>query len=153
VKLLTQETNSPLSIDDEVSSLIQDVVPLIMTHLRHEMRLSRRPTLSVPQLRTLVFLYRSPNASLSQVADYVGLKLPSMSKMINSLVVRKLVIRRASSKDRRSISLKLSDIGLKELMRSRSHTKEWLTQTLAVLTAEQKAEIIKTLKTLHSLFP
>ena len=123
-----------------------------MTHLRREMRISRTSTLSVPQLRTLVFLHRSPNASLSQVADYVGLKLPSVSKMIDVLVKRKLVIRRNSSEDRRTILLKLSPKGLEELMRSRRHTKEWLTRALAALSPEQKAGIINTLHTLRPLF-
>jgi len=153
VKLFARESNlSSTSVDDDVVSLIQDVVPLIMTHLRREMRLSRTSTLSVPQLRTLVFLYRNPNASLSQVADYVGLKLPSMSKMVNALVSRKLIARRTSPQDRRAIRLKLSPKGSEELLRSRSHTREWLSRRLAELTPEQKAGIKETLQTLRPLF-
>ncbi len=153
MKLFTNENSSTsVSVNDDIAALIMDVVPLITNHLRNEMRLNRMPNLSVPQLRTLVFLYHHQNASLSQVADYVGLKPPSMSKMVNALVVRKLIIRRASAADRRCIRLRLSSSGLEALMRSRRRTETRLAQMLAVLTAEQQAGIITALRALRPLF-
>ena len=51
--------------------------------------------LSVPQFRTLLFLRRHPGASLSEVAEHIGLTLPSISKMIDRLEARDLLARLA----------------------------------------------------------
>jgi MarR family transcriptional regulator for hemolysin len=128
-----------------------DVIPLIMNRLRAETR-HHIPELSMPQLRTLIFLYRHEDASVSQVADYVGLKLPSMSKTVNALVVRKLVIRRASSEDRRCVRLRLSSKGVDELIRARRRTEARLAETLAVLGTGQQAGIAAALEALRPLF-
>lgn len=136
--------------NNNVSAVLMDVVPLIMNHLRAETR--RQLSLSMPQLRTLLFLYHHENTSLSEVADYVGLKLPSMSKTVNSLVVRKLVTRGSSPRDRRCIRLKLSSSGLGELMRTRQHIEARLSETLVALTPEQQAEIAVALQSLRPLF-
>lgn len=153
MKLFARESNSASVLaGDDAAALIMDVVPQIMNYLRDEMRLNRLPSLSVPQFRTLVFLYRHPNASLSQVADYIGLKLPSMSKMVNALVVRKLLIRRASAEDRRCIRLRLSPNGLEGLMQSRHRTETQLARILVALTPEQQAGIREALQILRPLF-
>lgn len=153
MKLLDNKSNfNSKSINNDIATLIMEVVPQIMSHLRTKMRLNRAPNLSVPQLRTLIYLHRYQQASLSQVADYLGIKLPSMSKLVDALVGRKLVLRQVSSKDRRCIRLRLSTPGTELLMQSWHLTEAELARTLDVLTAEKKMEIIGALQTLRPLF-
>jgi DNA-binding MarR family transcriptional regulator len=148
-----QKEIKSVSIDngDRAAALLMDVIPLIMNRLRAETR-HHMPELSMPQLRTLIFLYRHEDASVSQVADYVGLKLPSMSKTVNALVVRKLVISRASSKDRRCVRLRLSSRGVNELTRARWLIEARLVERLSVLEPEQQAGIAAALEALRPLF-
>ena len=129
-----------------------EVVPRVMQHIRIEMRSHRTLGLSVPELRTLIYLYRNEGVSLSEVAERIGLKLPSMSKTVEALVTRKLVIRRALANDRRYISLRLSSQGLAELKRTRQITEARLAEALSALLPEQQARVIEALKMLGQVF-
>jgi DNA-binding MarR family transcriptional regulator len=129
-----------------------DVVPLIMNYIRTEMRSRRTPGLTIPQFRTLIFLYRHEDASLSQVAEHVGLKLPTMSKTVDTLVSRKLIIRSDYPEDRRRVSLKLTTNGLEELKRTRHSAETQISAVIAGLSPEQRAGIAASLKALRTLF-
>ena len=72
---------------DECGRQILEAVPMVMLAIRTWMRSHRGSDLSVPQFRVLVYLHRHEGSSLSDIAEHVGLTLPSMSKMIDGLVV------------------------------------------------------------------
>ena len=57
MKPLHKETDG-LAPELECAALLMDVVPLVMRRIRMEMRSQRMPSLSVPQLRALIYLYR-----------------------------------------------------------------------------------------------
>jgi DNA-binding MarR family transcriptional regulator len=151
MKPLQEETNAT-DFEAECAPLLMDVVPLVMHRIRTEMRSHRTPGLSLPQFRTLIYLYRNEGASLSQVADRIGLSLSSMSKIVDSLLTRRLVIRRVLPDDRRYMSLKLSARGLTELTRTRQITEARLAEVLAALSPAQQASLVEALQTLRSLF-
>jgi MarR family transcriptional regulator for hemolysin len=151
MKQLKKESNIAPS-ELEVAALLMEVVPRVMQRIRMEMRFHRTPGLSVPELRTLIYLCRNEGVSLSEVAEHIGLKLPSMSKTVDALVERKLVIRRALAHDRRYISLRLTAHGLAELRRTRRITEARLAEALAALLPEQQARVIEALKMLGQVF-
>lgn len=76
---------------EESAGRLLDTVPQVMRCIRTEMRSRRGHNLTVPQFRTLNFLKRSPEASLSEVAEHLGLTLPSASKIVDGLVTEKLL--------------------------------------------------------------
>ena len=78
---------------DVCAQEILEVVPAVMLAIRAELRRHRTADLSVPQFRTLAFIDRQADASLSDVAEHIGLTLPSMSKIVDGLVTRKFVTR------------------------------------------------------------
>src|SRR5512136_3296462 len=90
---------------------VLEVVPLVMRTIRAEMRRHRTADLSVPQFRTLSFIDHNADASLSDVAEHIGLTLPSMSKIVDGLVTRKLVTRQTHPTDRRRMTLTLTTRG------------------------------------------
>jgi len=151
VQPLNEATNAP-DPKLECAVAIMEVIPVVMRRIRMEMRSQRMPSLSVPQLRALIHLYRNEGASLSEVADHVGLELPSMSKVIDVLVGRGLVIRRVSASDRRYANLRLSARGRTELMRARCTTEAHLAEALNALSPAQQAGIVKALEALHQVF-
>lgn len=142
----------PLSPRLECAAAMMEVVPVVMQHIRSEMRRQRLPSLSVPQLRALVYLYRNEGASLSGVADHVGLELPSMSKAIDALAGRSLVIRRVSASDRRCASLRLSARGRAELKRARGTAEAYLAEKLGTLSPAEQAAIVYALRRLGQIF-
>jgi DNA-binding MarR family transcriptional regulator len=131
---------------------VLDVVPLIMRAIRTEMRSRRSPDLTVPQFRTLVFLNNNPGASLSCVADYLGLTPPSTSKMMDGLVQRNLVIRQASSTDRRRITLKLTSDGQSILGAAHHGTQTKLAEILSALPPADCGQIVRSMQILRPLF-
>ena len=151
MKLLHIETDV-LAPDVECAALLMDVVPLVMHRIRMEMRSQRMPSLSVPQLRALIYLHRNEGASLSELAEHIGLELPSMSKAVDVLVTRGWVVRRVLPADRRYISLRLSTRGLAELKRARRIAEAHLMEALAVLSSAQQAKIAEALQALRLVF-
>src|SRR5512141_2900959 len=108
---------------DACAQEILDVVPAVMRTIRAELRRHRTADLSVPQFRTLAFIDRKADASLSDVAEHIGLTLPSISKIVDGLVTRKLVTRQTASDDRRRMTLALTTRGRSALQASREATR------------------------------
>jgi DNA-binding MarR family transcriptional regulator len=137
---------------DECACEVLEVVPLVMRAIRSEMRSHRTPELSVPQFRALAFLGRHEGASLSDVAEHVGLTPPSMSKMVEGLVVRDLVVRQVSPSDRRRVTLTLTARGKSILESAHQGTVAHLTEKLAALSPEERATIVQAMQALRRAF-
>jgi DNA-binding MarR family transcriptional regulator len=153
MKQLHKESDKSLaSPEPSCAALLMDVIPFVMRYIRMEMRSRRMRGLSIPQFRTLVFLDRNEGASLSEVANNIGLTLPSASKIIDALVTRKLVIRTALPDDRRYSSLKLTKLGRATLMQARHGTEASLAEKIAALSPAQQAMIVETMQALGSIF-
>ena len=103
-----------VSSAEECVREVVDVVPFVMRSLRKEFRSHRGSEILIPQFRTMMYLRRSPGASLSEVAEHLGITAPSTSKLVDDLVERRLVDRQTSPSDRRKIVLLLTTRG-KEL--------------------------------------
>ncbi len=112
---------------------VLEVVPQVMRAIRTELRRHRAADLSVPQFRTLAFIDRQADASLSDVAEHIGLTLPSMSKIVDGLVTRKLVTRQTHPTDRRRMTLALTARGQTALESSRAATRACLAEDLVAL--------------------
>jgi DNA-binding MarR family transcriptional regulator len=136
----------------ETAYEVLEVVPLVMRTVRTQMRSSRSFNLSVPQFRTLGFVHRHPGTSLSDVAEHVGLTLPSMCKLIDGLVERKLIARRSHPSDRRRITLDLTSKGGALLQLARESTQESLAERLSVLHEDDRVAIVHAMQILHQLF-
>ena len=131
---------------------ILEVVPAVMRIIRAEMRRHRTADLSVPQFRTLAFIDRNADASLSDVAEHIGLTLPSISKIVDGLVTRKLVTRRMHRTDRRRMTLTLTARGQTALQSSRAATRACLAEDLAALSDRQREIVTQALEILRPIF-
>ncbi len=120
-----------------------ETVPLIMRVIRAEMRRYASPELSVPQFRTLALLGRQPGASLSAAAEHIGLTLPAMSHLVDGLVTRGLVARRASAADRRRVRLTLTPAGRNVLGAARRSTQAGLASLLASLSPAERETVVR----------
>jgi DNA-binding MarR family transcriptional regulator len=141
-------TTSPEACAQE----ILEVVPAVMRTIRAEMRRHRTADLSVPQFRALAFINGKADASLSDVAEHIGLTLPSMSKIVEGLVVRKFVTRQTHPVDRRRMTLALTARGLTALQSSRATTRACLAEDLAALSDRQRDIIVQAMEILRPVF-
>ena len=137
---------------DACAQNVLEVVPLVVRTLRATMRQHRGASLSVPQFRSLGYLSRETGASLSAVAEHVGLTLPSMSKMIDGLVARRLVDRGISTRDRRQVTLALSPLGRATLRTARARTQARVAEMLGALSETERATVIRAMQALRLVF-
>jgi DNA-binding MarR family transcriptional regulator len=136
----------------ECAHIVFEVVPQVMQNLRAEMRRRRGPEISVLQLRALNFLRRNPGATLSVLAEHVGLTLPSMSSQVSGLVARDLIDRSVSAEDRRFVTLTLTENGKSLLETARNGTQESLAKTLSVLAPDERAKVVEAMNLLARVF-
>ncbi len=129
-----------------------DVVPLIMCAIRREMRSHRSADISVPQFRTLAFLNEHEGASLSDAAEFIGLTLPSMSKLVDGLVTRSLVTRQTHPGDRRRMTLALTEAGQAFYQSARQATQDCLARRLALLSDSDRALVMHAMEALCLVF-
>jgi len=137
---------------DECARQVLETVPLVMRAVRAEMRRHRAADLSVPQFRTLTFLNRQAGASLSQVAEHIGLTLPSMSLLVDGLVERKLILRNTHTADRRRVTLTLTARGQSVLEAAHDAALAALAGKLAALSAQDRAIVVQAMQALRPVF-
>lgn len=136
----------------QTAEQVLDVVPSITRTIREQMRSHRTTELTVTQFRVLAYLNRHAGASLSDVADHIGLTLPSMSKLIDQLVTRKFVARAFDTIDRRRVTLELTARGRTIWETARAATRDDLTERLAQCDAAQLEMIYGAMEILRPLF-
>jgi MarR family transcriptional regulator for hemolysin len=144
-------TTTPLVTDDEVAREMLDAVPLVMRVIRAHM-CRHRSGLSVPQFRTLCFLSGADGSSLSAAADFVGLSLPAMSRLVDGLVDVGLLRRRHSDDDRRHVRLSVTRAGDAAVREARQLAQAHLAEVVSALPAKKRAAIAAAMRELRDAF-
>jgi len=129
-----------------------EVLPLIMGSLHCELRHDPATTLTMAQFRTLSFLSRHGTASVSQIADFLGLGLPATSKIIDGLVTSGAISRRGDPADRRRVLLEITNPGRNELLATRAITHNHLAELLSPLSEADRARLLDALRSLRPIF-
>ena len=131
---------------------LMDTAPKIIQSIRYEMRRGQGANLSIPQFRSLRFIQRNPDASLSDLANHLGLTLPSVSKLVDGLVKKGLISRQESTTDRRRLMLVLTQSGESIINSARANAQNKLAKILSNLSNEELNTIHKALELLNPLF-
>jgi DNA-binding MarR family transcriptional regulator len=131
---------------------LMDTAPQILQSIRGEMRRGRSSDISIPQFRTMRFIQRNPDSSLSDLAEHLGLTLPSASKLVDGLVKQKLVTRKESAADRRRVTLMLTQIGTSIVDSARASARIHLAEKLKRLSDDDLGLISQAMQILHPIF-
>jgi len=127
-------SSSGTSRASECAAAVLDVVPAVMDALRGATRQHVRQ-MSVPQFRCLNFVSHEPGCSISDVAAFLGVTLPTASAMVDRLVRAGALRTRPSLDDRRRTHLHLTAAGRARLRGIRAGAHGDLAQMLARLDA------------------
>lgn len=138
--------------NEECAARVMETVPLLMRFIRADMRTHNAESLSIPQLRSLAFLNRNPGASLSEVAEHLGVTCATASTTIERLVQRSLVQRTDHPQERRRIVLNLTEEGKLLLKQSQEKTRTHIADILKSLTPEEVSHIEEGLNLLKNVF-
>lgn len=141
----------PTSADKPAHEVLE-VVPIVIRVIRAQMRRHRSLALTVPQFRALVFIGDHAGTSLSQVAEFVGITLPSTSTLVDGLVQRKLVTRQSAKGDRRRVTLNLTARGQQDIAEAREHTQDYLAEHLATLPEAERTTVTQAMGILRRVF-
>ncbi len=131
---------------------ILDTVPLLMRQMRTQMRTFSARDITLVEFRSLAFVAGTEGATLSGLTEHIGLSMPSMSKIVDSLVKQKLMRRDICPTDRRCMSLSLTERGKSLHQAARSHTKQYLVGQLTLLEPAQRKSVASALRILRDLF-
>ena len=129
-----------------------ETVPLVMQFMRRQMRRASKQDLSVAQIRTLYFISIHDRPSLSCAADFIGLSLPAMSRLVDALVKKGLVSRTACTNDRRHVRLCVTKAGQAAIDIAWKGTHTRLTEEVGVMTSEQRSAISQSMEILRATF-
>lgn len=131
---------------------ILDTLPLVMRALRKHERGRENGAMPLPQLRILFIVHHHPGASLSLVAEHLGLGMPSASKLVDGLVRQHLLEREASASDRRKIELKLTPAGHARLKEMRKQATQRLGGLLEGLEERERKTVNEAMRILRAAF-
>jgi DNA-binding MarR family transcriptional regulator len=149
---LLSDASSTGSSTDACARDLMETVPTVMQFIRRHVRSLRGHELTVPQIRTLYWVSRGGRPSLSEAADYIGLSLPAMSRLVEGLVKKGLMTRTACEDDRRHVRLALTGRGQAELDAAWEGTRARLADELASLPAGQRRTIQEAMNALRPVF-
>lgn len=131
---------------------LMETVPTVMQFIRTEMRSQREPSLSVPQFRVLIYLDRHPDASLSALADHLGVTRATASTTVDRLVRQGVVSRVEHPTERRLVMLKLTQEGSDRLTQLRQITRQKIAALLGDLSTQDLDNVTAGLELLSQVF-
>ncbi|MGH9549831.1 MAG: MarR family winged helix-turn-helix transcriptional regulator [Terriglobales bacterium] len=108
---------------------ILECTPRIMYFIRREIRRQLKGS-SLPQVRVLAFLSRSPGATLSLLAESLGVTKATASNLTDKLVQRGWVNRIEDPNERRCVLLSLTEEGEKQFRKANDMAVLELSQIL-----------------------
>jgi DNA-binding MarR family transcriptional regulator len=132
---------------------ILEVTPRVMNQIRTHMRDIAQNSaieLTVPQFRILNRLNKY-STNYSELAAWIGVSLPGISRMMEGLVLRGLVERDRSSVDRRHVGLRLSERGKKIVQETRLQAQLRFAEKFRNLPEDVCAEMLSALETLDRI--
>jgi len=128
-----------------------EAVPLLMREIRAEMRRSAPAALSVPSFRALIFAHTHPGGSLTELAQHLGVTLPTASVAVDKLAARGLLLTSRSNGGQRRRSLHLSAQGGRVIRRAMEHSIDALALRLQSLPARRLEAMQRDLQNLARL--
>jgi DNA-binding MarR family transcriptional regulator len=136
----------------ESAAALVDVVPIVMRFIRREMRDAVAPVLTVEQLRTLLFVGRTPDVSLSALADSLGIGIAGASGLVDRLVRQGLIKRQPDPAERRRIQLSLTADGTARLNAAIAAARATVAAQFESLTADEAATVARAMDILRRQF-
>lgn len=126
------EANGEPTADDCAAEVV-DVGLAVARLVRAQLRRHAPEGLTLPQTRALAFVSADPACGPSQLAEYLMLSRPAVTRLLDSLVERRLITRLPHPDDRRRLQLTATAAG-------RAHLDAYFARARAIV-AERLARL------------
>jgi DNA-binding MarR family transcriptional regulator len=128
---------------------LMDQIFQITRLVKHKMSFpSNLMQLSHLQIQTLTFLQQRKATTMSNIAEYLQIELPSATSLINKLVAMHLVKRTSNQRDRRVVGIVLSDKGTELLKQAIELRRKKMEEMMSYLSDKQQSDLLSILQTL-----
>lgn len=104
--------------------------------------------MTLSQLDTMAYLYEHKRAKMSELSKNAGVKMPTMTDMINKLLKSGLVKREHDEKDRRTVRVSITKNVEKMVAFHLKKRDEAVASIMKVLSEEEKTQAVNILKKL-----
>lgn len=128
------------------------LIPHMMGSLRRHLRTAEGGDLRVGQFRMMMAVAMSPELSISNAAEVMGLTLPSASKVADELARAGLLQRKEDHRDRRRSLLSLTPAGIAVLQSVQRAAEDHFIQIFQPLTPMERGFLLCAAETLRPLF-
>lgn len=143
----------PRPLAEQVGSIV-DLLPLIIKNLRIGRLLENvRPGLGVSQVLVLYALERASTegASMGDLADEVGVTVPTTTGLVDRLARDGLVARRAHPSDRRIVLVTLTEEGRAVARRAAAYLAEMMGKLLVDLRSGEREGLARAFERVFEL--
>ncbi|MGH2541496.1 MAG: MarR family winged helix-turn-helix transcriptional regulator [Ardenticatenaceae bacterium] len=133
----------------ETAAQIIEIVPYLSRTIAAEARQTLQGGwFTLIHLRVLAHIRRSDGCSLGDLADRRGVALPTMSKMVSSLVDKGLITREPDPDNRRAVVIRLTEAGEKLYLEVLTKLQQDVARDVARLSPEERDNIVRSLECL-----
>ncbi len=137
---------------DTTNELVETIFKVARL-MKDEMSYTHNVThLSILQVQMLFFLNhnKDKNISMSDIASYFRIELPSATSLVNKLCEQKFVERHADQNDRRLVLITLTKEGRTMFNEAMCERRKKLEKILSYLSEKEKADLSSIFKTLYN---
>ena len=136
---------------DPCAAVVLETSISVIRMLRYELRRVRPAGLTIVQFRGLGFVNGYPGATVSDLADHIGLTMAATSRLVSSLARRGLVRPRTDPVDRRRTLLTLTPRGRAQLRATFLKTRVAFARLFSGIPKEHRGAIIHGMRRLQPL--
>jgi len=137
--------------EEQLARHILDIIPSVMRAMGAEIRQEAAAGFQVSHYRVLKLVRQRPR-TVSELATCQAVALPTMSRTVSVLVERGWVTRTGDPEDRRRVQVRITDEGWAVFDGLRARAQARLAARLAVLTAEEREQVLAGLEVLEKAF-
>ncbi|MFJ9850386.1 MarR family winged helix-turn-helix transcriptional regulator [Streptomyces sp. NPDC101150] len=140
--------------ENDLHDTVGEVTAAVMTASRLFVAISARalaaidPTLTLPQLRTLVVLHGEGPVKLAVLATALDVNPSTAMRMMDKLEIIGLVDRQINQGNRREVVLRVTRAGRRLVERVMAHRYEEIGAIVARLSADQRTGLVRALRAL-----
>jgi DNA-binding MarR family transcriptional regulator len=131
---------------------VMNVGLLVSRVVRREAWRHRSASLTDAQYRTLAMVNAYADSAPSEVAEYLMLSRPAITRVVDELVRMKLVSRRSDAEDRRRQTLRVTALGRRRLEEQFAVARAVIASRLEELSAEECARVTEAMALLRPRF-
>jgi DNA-binding MarR family transcriptional regulator len=140
--------------DGDVEACAAEVVDVglaVSRLVRAQMRRKAPRGFTLPQIRALAFVNADPACSPSQLAEYLMLSRPAVTRLLDGVVASGLMTRRAHPDDRRRLQLAVTRAGRARLEAYFAGARAIVAERLTALPPNVRASVRRAMQVVRPL--